>query len=417
MILIDDVKYSCLECIRGHRTSKCRHHVRPLLQVRFRGRPTSINGNPNHRIAVFAEKVSENGENEDRSPTPDVTNRCASNSTPVIILKTSAKQVIDLNDGRILGLYEELQKTGVSDGSNSKAPMINESSFINSSICCLSGKMDKSCGCCENKTKKLNKQKILKKYLQKHMNDRPTVKQEAIIADKVPRLATERDSKQVFDVVSVPGCSIPGSCCCDDTCSCAGCMVHSKQLSSVEQRSSDMSLEYVNNHTQFGMSLPLTLFEGSDMVLNSFFQGPAQYQGPFMNETPAPQFDTYASFISQQLSDLSVQEDELSGSNSCSCPDMSCDCTNCETHGIINGMKLDDLFFKPQFDAKNISFLCDEAANGTEPKDGETAALLAMFSKGHPLFVSGVPLDDAANKSDCCNKEAEEEVAARGCCL
>lgn len=59
MILIDGVKYACMECVRGHRSSSCKHHQRPLLQVRSKGRPVEYaNGNPNHRVAVFAEEIA-----------------------------------------------------------------------------------------------------------------------------------------------------------------------------------------------------------------------------------------------------------------------------------------------------------------------------------------------------------------------
>lgn len=49
MILVDGEKYSCVQCIRGHRSSTCKHSARPLVQVRSRGRPSL---NAGHRIAV-----------------------------------------------------------------------------------------------------------------------------------------------------------------------------------------------------------------------------------------------------------------------------------------------------------------------------------------------------------------------------
>lgn len=33
----------------------------------------------------------------------------------------------------------------------------------------------------------------------------------------------------------------------------------------------------------------------------------------------------------------------MSDSPTCCCPNDACDCTNCETHGIINGFKLDEI--------------------------------------------------------------------------
>ncbi|ORY98989.1 copper fist DNA binding domain-domain-containing protein [Syncephalastrum racemosum] len=39
MIIIDNVKYACHSCIKGHRSSQCNHSERTLLPVRRKGRP------------------------------------------------------------------------------------------------------------------------------------------------------------------------------------------------------------------------------------------------------------------------------------------------------------------------------------------------------------------------------------------
>lgn len=54
MIFVDGEKYACVQCIRGHRSSTCRHSLRPLVQVRSRGRPAL---NQAHRIAVTASEL------------------------------------------------------------------------------------------------------------------------------------------------------------------------------------------------------------------------------------------------------------------------------------------------------------------------------------------------------------------------
>ncbi|CDR43660.1 RHTO0S08e04126g1_1 [Rhodotorula toruloides] len=41
MVLIDGVKYACQQCIKGHRSSKCTHTTRPLVEIKKKGRPTS----------------------------------------------------------------------------------------------------------------------------------------------------------------------------------------------------------------------------------------------------------------------------------------------------------------------------------------------------------------------------------------
>lgn len=42
MIIYNGAKYSCASCIRGHRSSTCRHTKRMLVKVRTRGRPSPI---------------------------------------------------------------------------------------------------------------------------------------------------------------------------------------------------------------------------------------------------------------------------------------------------------------------------------------------------------------------------------------
>ncbi|KAI8095338.1 copper fist DNA binding domain-containing protein [Thamnidium elegans] len=41
MIVIDNIKYACQKCIKGHRSSRCDHTERHLLIVRKKGRPIS----------------------------------------------------------------------------------------------------------------------------------------------------------------------------------------------------------------------------------------------------------------------------------------------------------------------------------------------------------------------------------------
>lgn len=110
-------------------------------------------GNKNHRIAVFAEEIASLPEPEDGDSCRDF---------PVVILKASDKQVIDLLNGQILGPYSEAAK----DMYNKK-PVICSDSFINSSSCCSKGasKVNKLCSC--NKGN-VSKTKILKLYFDKH---------------------------------------------------------------------------------------------------------------------------------------------------------------------------------------------------------------------------------------------------------
>ncbi|KAI8047941.1 copper fist DNA binding domain-containing protein [Gilbertella persicaria] len=41
MIIINNIKYACQKCIKGHRSSRCEHTERHLMVVRRKGRPVS----------------------------------------------------------------------------------------------------------------------------------------------------------------------------------------------------------------------------------------------------------------------------------------------------------------------------------------------------------------------------------------
>ncbi|KAJ7067877.1 transcription factor [Mycena amicta] len=41
MVLISDKKYACETCIKGHRSSACKHTDRPLFEIKKKGRPVT----------------------------------------------------------------------------------------------------------------------------------------------------------------------------------------------------------------------------------------------------------------------------------------------------------------------------------------------------------------------------------------
>lgn len=151
MILIDGVKYSCLECIRGHRSTLCQHDKRPLLLVKKKGRPNLLypDGNKNYRIAVFAKEVAEDTE-------VDLKEKCR--DRPVVILKASDKYIYDIKSGEIVGPYCE-------ESAQNQTPMFRPENFVNMSFCCLGSLARKECSCNQ---KKVLKKRILQSYLKKN---------------------------------------------------------------------------------------------------------------------------------------------------------------------------------------------------------------------------------------------------------
>lgn len=408
MILIDENKYACVECIRGHRSTSCRHYSRPLLQVRSKGRPNVYaNGNPNHRVAVFAQEVGDD---------------CK--KSPVIVLKSSAKQVIDVVTGEIVGPYKE----------DNGGPYIRSDSFVNTSLCCNSMKSSgKGCSC----NKKVNKSKILKRWVKGKEQDKVSSAKMKLIMDKIyggemnwdnplknegwdvikqeddgrdaqlsehindkhikdiplnehlingvsngsvstlpsvhglqkshcdpasfgpsykpsafpvpfqnqPLDSTLGWQKQLFDIVSVPSCSIPGSCGCGDDCKCDGCVQHGNAPG-----------------------------------------GPAK-EGPTI--ATATLNDLYNDVVfTTNTNDIDSPNDE------CVCLD-GCECANCEKHGIINGFKLDELFEKERGYSQSIQELNGQHSHSNQglPRQGS----LDISSQG--LQSHNLPSQDLPTQS------------------
>ncbi|TEB26794.1 copper-fist-domain-containing protein [Coprinellus micaceus] len=40
-MIISDKKYACETCIKGHRSSSCKHFDRPLFEIKKKGRPVT----------------------------------------------------------------------------------------------------------------------------------------------------------------------------------------------------------------------------------------------------------------------------------------------------------------------------------------------------------------------------------------
>jgi hypothetical protein len=372
-----------MECIRGHRSSLCRHHARPLLQVRSKGRPNvHANGNANHRIAVFAEEIK-----------PLTLNK----TDAIIVVKASEKQVIDIETGKLLGPYI------VNDNIRPPAPIITKDSFVVTLGCgCDINKVQKSCGC-SNKKKSVNKSKILKTYLSNRL------KKDKSLVDKDVKL------ENIKNLVNLSDCSL-GSCLCDGSCNCPGCKVHNipiKDNDIIKNMSNNITIMTNNgkndgiggncnimgiNRKTDGIGGPNN-FQGlgnndnfNNLLSNNGLAGDYNINGikinPIVmlnhdlemknndsienrsnsyniNNYPVNNTKIWACAGPMNLTnypgmDLSLNIDQKipstyslvnnredsgdSPSNSCSCPDNGCDCTNCEKHGIINGLKLDELF-------------------------------------------------------------------------
>lgn len=277
MILINGVKYSCSECIRGHRSTLCQHDKRPLLLVKKKGRPNFLypGGNKDYRIAVFAQEVAENTGEE----TPE---KCRDRT--VVILKASDKYVFDIKTGEIVGPYSE------EDPKRDPKYSLNE--FVNMQFCCLGSLARKSCSCNQ---KKVLKKRILQSYLKKN--------QGKVSMENLLRKHSNNINPINFpaSVIGSKSCSSDKSSMAQNTNSCCGKKVKTEESepdNKVNHNTTEISLNGQSLLTDVdNSSLNDLLFAPKNESLCGTLVGtqtlPVQYEVPaksFYNPSQLPMF-------------------------------------------------------------------------------------------------------------------------------
>ncbi|EJS42440.1 mac1p [Saccharomyces arboricola H-6] len=102
MIIFNGNKYACASCIRGHRSSTCRHSHRMLIKVRTRGRPSPMA----IRDAILVDSTSQSMEYENG---PQVEGNCCSgmNQQPILFVRAFAVRKARMINGKLHILMEE----------------------------------------------------------------------------------------------------------------------------------------------------------------------------------------------------------------------------------------------------------------------------------------------------------------------
>lgn len=354
MILVDGDKYACVQCIRGHRSSTCKHTLRPLVQVRGRGRPSS---NAGHRIAVTESelvltkeqvtlqsdldnkketgsccadkevKKERNGsccvkkpvEKPKKSCSCKGSTACKCQGEGVIILKASKRQFVDVQGGTLdfVGEYNDqaLKKFRIGSGRS-----------------------------CHNNS---NANLTPLKTLQVNEVSKAAVKREPTVVSRgknnmsfdtfsypQPSFEEPINSERFYDMFKAEGCS--EECNCGPDCACPGCLIHrtNEELSRYGLLdSSTMASSTPNGSIQ---SLPV---QQQDSQASPYSQSHSRSQTVIYQErTPEP--PNQLEFINfQTMNEVDFQGLLDSG---CLCSDDACACYNCVKHGIFNGVRQSD---------------------------------------------------------------------------
>lgn len=254
MIIFDSEKYACASCIRGHRSSTCRHTDRMLVKVRSRGRHASMD----IRKVIIVDTDSQITP-EESSPScgrcsSDSKNECEKmNRQPILFLRTKKTQRAILADGNLQIIVENDAKPP--DGSGKPHPpfkYISEKDFLRMHF--VNEREPKTCGCGNNNNKKLKKE--VQETGASFEMPLPPVAPLSSSADtdttfpshSVPHnhfnskdpFELTTDPKQMVELLTHKGLFLSTQCSCEEGhCVCANCLLHrnEEELNSYIQRS------------------------------------------------------------------------------------------------------------------------------------------------------------------------------------
>ncbi|QLG74467.1 hypothetical protein HG535_0G03500 [Zygotorulaspora mrakii] len=158
MIIYDGEKYACVSCIRGHRSSTCRHTNRMLVKVRNRGRHGSLD----IRKVIIVDADSQ-VQSEEKSPSCDNCidsgatgdgKECEKmNKQPILFLKTVRTQNAVLSEGKLKIIVEDNGDSCCGNGNGLKDvrpgfKYVTEKEFLRQHCIDLANsEVGDSCGC------------------------------------------------------------------------------------------------------------------------------------------------------------------------------------------------------------------------------------------------------------------------------
>ncbi|TID30030.1 hypothetical protein CANINC_001399 [Pichia inconspicua] len=342
MILVDGEKYACQQCIRGHRSSSCKHIKRTLVLVRSRGRPSTDSF---QRIAIYAEELKDKEDiqealkNEDNSKNNLLAAKFVSNHSE----KFTQKSCCGASSGKSLTQSEGSSNNCCSNKNNS---IVKEETEVPSA----------SCQCCPSKSP-----------------DEPCKKKTVFIlkASKRHVFNVEKDSLRLLDpVVEVPNSKVGldiiqkvsknkklqscrskdvrkeyiqnlmkkqlGSSFYNDSGFCCGGNVEILKADSSQRNDINGSFH------QFKVSIDKTKTTVTNPPhdkdnVNSMMNNLQQIIGN--NSTGQPTFSESSTDANSFLYDLYVA-DSCTVPGSCSCDPDKCACPDCTEHGKYRNSNL-----------------------------------------------------------------------------
>ncbi|CCD24267.1 Mac1p NDAI_0C06080 [Naumovozyma dairenensis CBS 421] len=301
MIIYAHEKYACASCIRGHRSSTCKHTERMLVKVRTRGRPSP---------SAIRDVIMVDKEDEDDSSSPSMSpGSCAKNMErqPILFVKIKHAEKARMIDGKL-----QILINGKGDDTESNNFNEEKDSHL------------------EDGKKFISETEFLQKISKKPEGN----------TSSCPSSSIRSENQQLKSTSLSP----PMSTCCGSSAS-IGTGVDSKLNSVTSWTSNDLSTPTTTSSESFNDLKPNTTaaslindshhplkLEGSTLDdLLEENQNTNNNKRPCTMRNKNNSNDNNINIMNDETVDLFTHEGIFLSSN-CSCPDDNCQCLNCLIH-------------------------------------------------------------------------------------
>ncbi|SCU94997.1 LADA_0G12772g1_1 [Lachancea dasiensis] len=216
MIIYDGEKYSCVSCIRGHRSTTCRHSSRMLVKVRTKGRPSAKTA----RQVIFVDASSQVLQAEEApssccAPLRAPRSCSKMNKQPILFLRARSTQQAFLVDGALKIVIEDTSGT-----SDTATRLVSEKDYLKHHL-----KLETSQSIAEAVSPPKLESLIQGSYgnpLESGVSTFST--NDTDVVD-----AAEIHDDSLVELFTHKGVYLSSQCNCeDDNCPCVNCLIHRK---------------------------------------------------------------------------------------------------------------------------------------------------------------------------------------------
>lgn len=257
MIIYNGDKYACISCIRGHRSSTCKHTARMLVKVRTRGRPSPVDIRDVIMVDITSQvktkklktkthscdddkTTTTSGEREEEYLHPPGHEDCCRkmDAQPIIFIKAQETKKAMVIDGKLKIIIKDPDTDG-DDVNLDKVKYVSEKEFL-SKISAKEIDSEKNDGsiskCCDPYHIVEERECRDKNGIGRDMTgftsppstiDSITPEEESMRQMSPPPVDPLDSKKLPVDIFTHKGLYLSSECSCSaDDCSCINCLIH-----------------------------------------------------------------------------------------------------------------------------------------------------------------------------------------------